>query len=97
MGQWDGIGKGEEAAPAKAADGYMRLAMPEVSAWIDALRDTFGAEVVTEWIRAGRADGTFHASENGHEVGAPTPPAPNAISLAEMVIAVPEPATRRRA
>ncbi len=67
----------------------MREEMPTVAAWIDDLRLAFGAEAVTAWIRQGRADGTFHARENGHEVGAPIPAPENAISARDMVIARP--------
>ena len=75
----------------------LRDEMPTVAAWIDDLRAAFGAEAVTAWVRQGLADGSFHAGENGHEVGVPIPAPANAISLADMVIAVPdEPKVRRR-
>lgn len=63
----------------------MRLAMPAVAAWIDQLRDAFGAESINAAIKAG-IDGqpTFYASENGIEVGTPLPDVSNkAVSLAE--------------
>jgi len=52
----------------------MRLAMPTVAAWIDELRAAFGKDAVDQAIRAGM-DGqpTFHARENGQEVGTPIP------------------------
>lgn len=60
------------------SSGNMREKMPIVAAWIDGLRDGigegdegFGREVVDGWIRAGRRNGTFHATENGHEIGTP--------------------------
>ena len=52
----------------------MREDMPTVAAWIDALRDAFGAAPVNDAIRAGMAGhSTFFAKENGHEVGTPIP------------------------
>jgi hypothetical protein len=33
------------------------------------LRAAFGREEVDGWIRAGLQDGSFRASENGHQVG----------------------------
>jgi hypothetical protein len=45
--------------------------MPVVSAFIDDLRRDLGREIVDEAIRCGLRDGTFHAKENGHEVGTP--------------------------
>lgn len=52
----------------------LRLAMPKVTEWIDALRETFGADPINAAIRAG-LDGqpTFWASENGHEIGVKSP------------------------
>jgi hypothetical protein len=49
--------------------GSMRDAMPNVTAFIDACRVSFGAVEVDGWIRAGLKDGTFWAAENGHTVG----------------------------
>lgn len=48
----------------------LREAMPTTAAFIDAMRDTFGADMINAAIRAG-LDGqpTFWARENGHEVG----------------------------
>ena len=46
--------------------------MPQVTAFIDALREAFGRAEVDGWIRAGLADGSFHASENGHTIGGRT-------------------------
>ena len=67
----------------------MREAMPVVSAWIDDLRLAFGKEGVTLWVRQGLQDGTFYATEGGHEIGRKPEPA-NAVSAAEMVIKAPE-------
>ncbi len=75
----------------------MREEMPTVAAWIDDLRLAFGADAVTAWIRQGRADGTFHAHENGHQVGAPIPAPENAISTRCMVISSgPDPVEKRK-
>lgn len=48
----------------------LREAMPATAAFIDALRDAFGADMINAAIRAG-IDGqpTFWASENGQEIG----------------------------
>lgn len=52
----------------------MRQAMPTVAGWIDNLRAAFGADMIDAAIRAGIAgQDTFHARENGHEVGTPIP------------------------
>lgn len=50
--------------------GSMRSAMPATAAWIDQLRDAFGAQAIDTAIRQGM-DGlpTFHAAEAGHEIG----------------------------
>lgn len=57
--------------------GSMRDVMPTVAAWIDDLRDAFGTELIDGQIRKAIRDGlpTFHAVENGHEVGTPLPTA----------------------
>lgn len=57
----------------------LRDLMPITAAWIDQLREAFGAdaaEVVVAQIRAAVRDGlpTFHATEAGHSVGVPLPP-----------------------
>lgn len=54
----------------------LRTAMPLVTAWIDGLRDAFGAEDINAAIKAGVSGlPGFHASENGRTVGVPIPPA----------------------
>jgi hypothetical protein len=78
-----------------SANGYMREAMPVVSAWIDDLRAAFGQQDVTQWIRQGLAERTFHAVENGHEIGELVAGTENAISLVEIVIKAPEPKAKR--
>jgi hypothetical protein len=53
----------------------MREKMPVVAAWIDSLRDAFGAEEIDAQIRKGmRGEPVFFASENGFTVGTPSPP-----------------------
>ena len=52
----------------------LRQAMPTVAGWIDDLRAAFGADMIDAAVRAGIAgQKTFHAIENGHEVGTPIP------------------------
>lgn len=48
----------------------MRTEMPNTAAFIDALRDAFGADMINDQIRKGmKGEPTFYASENGHELG----------------------------
>ncbi|NYT76540.1 hypothetical protein H0A71_06015 [Alcaligenaceae bacterium] len=50
----------------------LRDQMPETTAFIDSLREAFGAEMINEQIRKGlKGEATFYASENGHELGTP--------------------------
>lgn len=56
----------------------LRQAMPRVAEFIDAVRESFGREMVDQQIRNGMAGGTdFWASENGHVIGH-LPPEPGA-------------------
>ena len=50
--------------------------MPHTAAWIDDLRAAFGADAINATIRLGMQGnpGCFYASENGHQVGTPSPP-----------------------
>lgn len=67
----------------------LRHAMPTVAGWIDELRAAFGTEMIDAAIRAG-IDGqpTFHARENGHEVGTPIHHDPDkASSVADLIAA----------
>jgi len=44
--------------------------MPEIAALIDALRATFGKEVIDGQIRKGmKGEPVFWATENGYEIG----------------------------
>lgn len=48
----------------------LRKTMPETAAWIDTLRDTFGAESIEDAIRRGVAgEPTFYAVERRHDIG----------------------------
>lgn len=48
----------------------LRQSMPTVAAFIDDLREAFGADMINAAIRTGMdGQGTFRASENGNEVG----------------------------
>lgn len=66
----------------------MRQAMPTVAAWIDELRDAFGAETINSAIKAGmEGQPTFYASENGHEIGTRAPySAEKAVSLSDIIL-----------
>jgi hypothetical protein len=44
--------------------------MPVVAGWIDEMRSVFGADCINQSIRRGmKGETTFHAIENGHEIG----------------------------
>lgn len=48
----------------------LREFMPETAAWIDQLRDAFGADVIVPIVRAGmNGEPVFYAIENGRTVG----------------------------
>lgn len=48
----------------------LRDEMPITAAWIDELREAFGAEMINAQIRLGMEGAqTFYAEENGHRVG----------------------------
>lgn len=51
--------------------GTMREAMPQAAAFVDAMREAFGADQVDPSIRAGMCGepNKFWAREAGHEVG----------------------------
>jgi hypothetical protein len=48
-----------------------RLDMPEITGFVDALRDAFGREEIDSAIKRGLRDGTFWALEGGFVVGSP--------------------------
>ena len=66
----------------------LRQAMPLTAAVIDEFRTAFGAEEINLSIKAGiEGQPTFHARENGQEVGTPLLYDPSkAISLADMAL-----------
>lgn len=69
----------------------LREAMPTVAAWIDELREAFGADSINAAIRNGMAGGDhFYASENGHSIGCEAILGGHVVSAADMVLAKPE-------
>jgi hypothetical protein len=46
-----------------------REQMPNVTAWIDSLREAFGRDYIDQCIRDGLKDGSFWAIENGQSIG----------------------------
>ncbi len=68
----------------------LRVAMPRVTAFVDALREAFGHAPVDRAIRNGLAGGTdFYARENGHSVGH-MPPEPGARFTADQLYLPPK-------
>lgn len=58
------------AAAVTSAAKPLRESMPQVAAFIDELRAVFGVEEINAQIKLGMQGAqTFHAVENGHEVG----------------------------
>lgn len=69
------------------AEKPLRQTMPTVAAWIDELRDAFGADTINAAIRNGMAGGThFHAEENGHTLGCEAMPGGVEVGLRDMVV-----------
>lgn len=65
----------------------LREEMPAVAAWIDGLRDAFGADEINAFIKSGMAGvPVFFASENGRQVGTPLPAPRAEVSAADMVV-----------
>jgi len=61
----------------------LRAEMPTVAAWIDQLREAFGADQINPSIKAGiQGQPTFWAKENGLEAGTPHPNQKNAMERA---------------
>ncbi len=70
------------------AEKPLRQSMPTVAAWIDELREAFGAESINSAIRNGVAGGThFYAEENGQTIGCEAMPGSHVVSAADMVLA----------
>lgn len=51
----------------------MRELMPHCAAFIDSMREAFGAEAIDESIKQMRREGTWYAIENGYVLGNPPP------------------------
>lgn len=69
----------------------MREAMPTVAAWIDELREVFGADGINTSIKNGMAGGAdFYAEENGHTLGCEAMPVGQVVCLTEMILSKPE-------
>lgn len=61
--------------------------MPTVAGWVDEMREAFGVDCVNRAIRNGmKGAPTFHARENGHEIGTPLLAAAYSIGVSEMVL-----------
>lgn len=77
----------------------LREQMPETAAFVDLMREAFGAEQINASIRKGMAGlpGHFHASENGVEAGTPFQDRGGWVSVAEMDITPIAPAKKGRA
>ena len=80
-----------ETQPVSAKPKNMRAAMPEVTAWIDGLRDAFGADDINAAIKAGMSGVPgFCAREAGHAVGTPPSQRGTDISADQLVIRRPK-------
>lgn len=83
----------------------MRESMPTCAAWVDALRDAFGHEFITERIREGLKDGTCWFKEGNHYIGTPGQPEMDAaraatehrFTLDQIATAIPAEEKTRRA
>jgi hypothetical protein len=64
----------------------MRDAMPNVAAFVDALKLQFGTEYIEQMMVRGLRAGTFYAEENGHTVGQRLVENPDRIVAGEHVI-----------
>lgn len=74
----------------------LRQTMPTVAAWVDELREAFGADGINAAIRNGVAGGAaFYATENGHSIGCESMLGGHVVTAADMVLAKPEQEARR--
>lgn len=65
----------------------LREAMPLCAAFIDEMRAAFGTEEINAQIRFGMQGAqTFHARENGIEVGTPFAEPATCVTAAQMVL-----------
>jgi len=68
----------------------MREAMPKAFAFIEDLREAFGADEINAIVKVGLSGvPVFRAVEAGHEIGTPLPPEGRGVTAAQMVIEVP--------
>lgn len=68
----------------------LRQTMPTVAAWVDELREAFGADSINAAIRNGVAGGAaFYATEGGQTIGCEALPGRHVVSLANMVTSQP--------
>lgn len=69
----------------------MRQTMPTVAAWVDQLREAFGADTINAAIRNGVAGGAqFYAVEGGQVIGCDSVPGRHVVNLADIVLSKPE-------
>ena len=69
----------------------LRQTMPTVAAWIDELREAFGADAINPAIRNGVGGGTaFYATEGGQTIGFEASLGHHVVTAADMVLAKPE-------
>lgn len=67
--------------------GGLREAMPLTAAFIDEMREAFGADMIDAQIRQGIAgEPGFWASENGHEIGCKSPSDGYVVTADQMVL-----------
>lgn len=76
----------------------LREAMPETTAFVDAMREAFGEQLINDAISAGmQGQSTFWARENGIEVGQQWHEDPaRTVSLADIDLKPFNPSPRRR-
>ena len=66
----------------------LRQTMPSVAAWIDELREAFGADAINPALRNGAQGGCdFYAEENGQSIGCESMPGRHVVNAANMVLA----------
>lgn len=65
----------------------LRDSMPTVAAWVDELREAFGADSINAAIRNGVAGGAaFYATEGGQSIGSDALPGKRSLRLSEMTL-----------
>ena len=74
-----------------SAPANLREVMPLVAAFVDDMREAFGADVINPQIRRGMAGEIgFWASENGVEIGTKFPEPRYVVTAAQMVLKQPK-------